>query len=162
MNASLTPADASPSESATSRAVLSLDAFVINGISFGVFDPTAAARAGFVALAAGHLRRDAKRAQEGADAAGQARQGALWIEACERLIGAVFGLCDHERLSPEQVRAAVAGVLDAHRECVGWVEQLDPARRTGATRPARSAELVESFMSDLLGRFAQERAARSG
>ncbi len=161
------PVDFPESQAALYGVALSLDAFLINGILYGVLQremfPT------FLETTAGNLMRDLARLEgqtTNAPISGQLRVEELLASLrvkCQQLVDLVSGLRAFRTLALDEVRSTVSLIAPLREDCVHLIEQLEA--RWGASRPfyqsrpAHSTAAVNDFLTDLEGTFAREWAA---
>lgn len=137
MTAKQMPVDFPEVQAAIYGVALSLDAFLLNGISYGVLQQ--AVFPGFLEKTAGNLTRDLGRLEEqaanvpGADQCGIAELLAALKSRCQELIELVTGLRSFKALSLEQVRATVARIPLVRDVCVQRIQELEV--RLGTPRP---------------------------
>jgi len=143
---------------------LSLDAFLLNGIPYGVLQQ--AIGAGFLRKTASNLLRDLENLEKQALHAPVSSQPkvsevlvALWAK-CQQLIDLVTELGSFRTLSLRQVRATVARIPLLRGESVQRIQELEACFRTPKpfyqSRPAHSTAMVNDFLADLEQMFAEE------
>jgi hypothetical protein len=166
MNTTNTKTAAVPEmQSALWGVALSLDAFVVNGISLGVIQSICFP--GFLAKVAGNLTRDLDDLEAHAVSQGPAGTGAALLKAlranCSELVRLVSELGEFRTLPLPQLRSAVNQVRDAREECVQAIRELEAhwgtAEKFHQARPAQAAQAVNDFLVNLEQTFADERAA---
>jgi hypothetical protein len=149
------------------RVALSLDAFLVNGLQYGVLRQFTAN--GFLQRAAGTLLSDLTSLEEQARRAPATSQLKL-TEAlaglrasCQRLVDLVMELRSFRTLSLEQLRSTVSQVPVLRDACVNQIQELEACLRTPEpfyqSRPAHSAAAVNGFLTNLEGVFVQEWSA---
>jgi hypothetical protein len=143
---------------------LSLDAFLLNGIQYGVLEP--AVFNGFLQKVAGNLLRDLVRLEEQASHActtsqPQVTEALAALRArCQELIDLVSGLGSFRTLSLEQLRSTVAQIPHLRQACVQLLQELEgffqTPQRFYQSRPAHSTAAVNDFLANLERSFVQE------
>jgi hypothetical protein len=146
---------------------LSLDAFLLNGIQYGVLQQ--AVFPGFLQKTAGNLTRDLARLQEQAPHApvgGQPRTAELLAalrSRCQELIDLVTALLSFKALSLQEVRSTVSRVPHVHGECVRLIQELEAC--LGSPNPFYQSRLshstagVNDFLANLERVFSEAWAA---
>ena len=150
-------------QSAIYGAALSLDAFLLNGIQFGLLPRIAFGD--FLQQTAGNLLRDLDTLDE---QTGQALKGEPEIPGvlssirsrCRMLIGLVMGLRSFRSLPLPEVRLAVSQIAPLRAQCVRLIEDLEACLDTSKpfyrSRPERSTEAIDDFLSKLEPAFVEE------
>jgi hypothetical protein len=150
-------------QAAIYRVALSLDAFLISGIPYGLLQH--AARGGFLQKTASNLLGDVAALEEEAQQA-PARQPevtpvlAALRAKCQQLIDVVTGLNSFTALSLQELRATVAQIPLLRGECVQVLQELEAYFRTPkpfySSRPSHSTAAVNDFLANLERVFTQE------
>jgi hypothetical protein len=161
------PIDFPEVQAAIYGVALSLDAFLLNGVQYGVLQQ--ATFPGFLEKTAGNLTRDLanleKQVEKG-PVAGQPRiaelLGALRT-TCRQLIDLVTGLGSLRALSLEQVRSSVSLIPLLRGECVQLIQELEVSLGTPKpfypSRPAHSSAAMTAFLANLERGFTEAWAA---
>ncbi len=146
---------------------LSLEAFLLNGIPYGVLQQVIGA--GFLQKTAGNLLRElesleSQAAQTPVSNRLKVREVLAALRAkCQQLIDLVTGLGSFRTLPLQQVRAAVAQIPTLRGECVQRIQELEACFQTPKpfyqSRPAHSTAMVNHFLADLEPMFTEEWAA---
>lgn len=146
---------------------LSLDAFLLNGIPYGVIHRDVLS--GFLEKTAGNLLRDLAKLEEHAPHAPAASQ--LQVMAtlaalrakCQQMIDLATELSSFRNFSLEQLRSAVSQVPLLREECVRLIQELERYFQTPKpfyqSRPNYSTDTVNGFLSNLERMFTEEWAA---
>lgn len=139
---------------------LSLDAFLLNGIPYGVFQEPIFP--GFLEKVAGNLLRDLVSLEQQALDASQPKTRqvlAALRQKCQQLIDFVSGLRSFKTLSLQRVRAAATQIPLLRGDCVQLLEELEADFQTPkpfyTSRPGHSTALVNDFLANL-GRLFEE------
>lgn len=167
MSTAQLPVDLPEIQGAIYRVALSLDAFLVNGLQYGVLRQVTAN--GFLQKAAGTLLSDLTSLEEQARRAPATSQLKV-TEAlaglrgkCQRLVDLVTGLSSFRTLPLEQLRSSVSQIPVLREGCVNQIQELEACLRTPEpfyqSRPAHSAAAVNDFLVNLEGIFAQEWSA---
>lgn len=146
---------------------LSLDAFLINGILYGVLQRDLLP--GFLEKTADNLLRDVARLEAQSTHAPPASQPRM-AEAlttlrirCQQLIDLVSGLSSFRSLSLEQLRTTVSQIPLLREACVQQIQELERCFQVPKpfyqSRPMHSTAGVNNFLADLENIFIQERNA---
>ncbi|MCI0460961.1 MAG: hypothetical protein L0Z62_28780 [Gemmataceae bacterium] len=149
---------------------LSLDAFLLNGIPYGVLQ-----RSGFSGVlekTAGNLLRDLASLEVHAPHAPAADQpkvrealGALRAK-CQQLIDLVTELRSFRDLPPQELCSTVGRVPLLRAECVRLIQELEGYFQTPKpfyqSRPAHSTATVNDFLANLDRMFTEEWNASAG
>ena len=146
-------------QSAIYGVALSLDAFLVNGISYGilqrvVFDD-------FLQKTARNLLRDLETLKEQVEQTSVPRADLAAIRArCQQIIDLVTGLRSFRSLPLPDVRLAVSQIPPLRSECVRLIEDLEAQLHTAKpfypSRPELSAIAVDEFLSGLDRAFVDE------
>jgi hypothetical protein len=149
------------------RVALSLDAFLLNGIQYGVLQR--AVFNGFLQKTAASLLSDLASLEEQAPhapVASQAKVGevlAALRARCQQVIDLVTGMRSFRTLPLQQLRSAVSQVLLLRGECVQRVQELEACFRTPKpfyqSRPSHSTATVNDFLANLERVLTEEWAA---
>lgn len=164
MNTKQLPIEFSKVQGAIYGVALSLDAFLVNGIQFGVLQR--AVFDGFLQKTANNLLRDLASLEEQAPHAPvlsqpQVTEALAALRArCQELIDLVTGLSSFRDLSLEQLRATVSQVPLLREACVQRIQDLEGCFRIPKpfypSRPAHSTVAVNDFLANLERAFAEE------
>lgn len=164
MNTKQLPNDFPESQAALYRVALSLDAFLLNGIPYGVIHREGFN--GFVEKTAGNLLRELANLEAQAVHAPIANQSkvtealAALRGSCQQLIDVVTGLTSFRTLSLEQLRVTVSQIPLLREACVQQIQELEACLQTPnrfyPSRPAHSTAVVNDFLADLERVFIQE------
>lgn len=167
MNTNQQPDDFPEIQRAIYGVALSLDAFLLNGIPYGVLLRDVIP--GFLEKTANNLLRDLANLDEQArqtPPADQAKGTEILSElrsSCQQLIDHVTGLIPFRTLTLERLRSMVSQVPLLRGECVHQIQQLEACFQTPRpfypSRPAHSTASVNQFLADLENLFTQERSA---
>jgi hypothetical protein len=143
------------------RVALSLDAFLLNGIPYGVLQREALP--GFLEQAAGNLLTplaslELQASQVPASGPADVRQMLADLRAkCQQLIDHVTGLTSFRILPQEQVRTAVAKIPVLREECVQLLGKLEAClgapQRVFPGRSSHHTAAVNSFLANLQRMF---------
>lgn len=129
---------------------LSLDAFILNGIQYGVLH---CVNTGFLQRTANTLRGDLSNLARLAPDSTNSTPIRELRPQCERLISAVESLNGFHALELEQVRSAVAEIRLLHGECTRSIRALEETSGTSPSfyesRPATSAVAIADFLANL-------------
>ena len=161
------PVDLREVQAAIYGVALSLDAFLVNGIPYGLLQQ--AVFPGFLQQTADHLMRDLAALEElgpQAPPASQPRNEELLTSlraTCQQLVELVMGLRSFRTLPSEQVRHAVSQILTLRQACVQLIQELEGCWGTPKpfypSRPAHSTMTVKGFLTDLERLFVEEWSA---
>jgi hypothetical protein len=164
MNAMQHQTDFPEVQEAIYRVALSLDAFLLNGIPYGVIQRDVFN--GFLQTTAGNLLTELARLEEEAPhaaVASQSKVGELVASLrtrCQQLIDLMTGLSSFRTQSLEQLRSTVSQIPLLREQCVQLIQELEGWLRTPQpfyqSRPAHSAATVNDFLSNLECAFAEE------
>ena len=146
---------------------LSLDAFLLNGIPYGVLRREVFN--GFLEKTAGNLLRDMANLERQAPHAPAPSQpkvtGLLAVlrAKCQQMIDLVSGLSSFRALPLQQLRSTVAQIPPLRGECVRLIQELEACFQTPKpfypSRPSHSTATMNDFLANLEGVFAEEWAA---
>jgi hypothetical protein len=146
---------------------ISLDAFLLNGIQFGVLQR--AGGNGFLQKTASNLLRDLASLEEHgrqAPATSQPRVDevlAALRATCQQVIDLVTGLSSFRTFPLQQLRATVSQITLLRGECVQRIQELEACFQTSRpfyqSRPGHSTAAVNDFLANLQQLFAEEWAA---
>lgn len=151
-------------QAAIYRVALSLDAFLLNGIPYGVIHRDLFN--GFVAKTASNMMRELASLEVQAPHAAIANQSevaailaALGARA-QQLIDLVTGLSSFRTQSLQQLRSTISQIPLLRGECVQLIQELEDCLQTPKpfyqSRPAHSTAAVNDFLTNLEGVFIQE------
>jgi hypothetical protein len=136
---------------------LSLDAFLVNGIQYGVLQQDAFE--GFLDKVAGNLLRDladleTKDLQVPANGEPRARELMAALRAkCQQLIGLLTGLRSFRTCPLQQLGSSLSQIPLLRGDCVRLIQELESCFRTPRpfyqSRPAHSTANVNDFLTDL-------------
>ncbi len=167
MNTEQLQADFPEVQAAIYRVALALDAFLLNGIPYGVIRRDVFN--GFLEKTAGNLLTELASLEQQAPhapAAGQPKVGealAALRAGCQQLIDLVTGLNAFRTLPLEQLRSTVSQVPVLREACVQRIQELENCFRTPKPfyqlRPAHSTATVNDFLTSLERIFAEEWSA---
>jgi hypothetical protein len=167
MNAQQLQAGFSEVQAAIYRVALALDAFLVNGIPYGVIHRDVIN--GFLEKAARNLLTELASLEEQAPHAPVTSQPqvtevlAALRATCQRLVDLVTGLRSFRTLPLEQVRATVSQIPLLREAGVGLIQQLEECFRTPQpfypSRPAHATAAVDDFLANLERAFTQEWSA---
>jgi hypothetical protein len=151
-------------QAAIYRVALSLDAFLLNGIQYGLLHR--ASSNDFLKKTAGNLLRDLASLEEQALHApgdGQPRARELLAAlraACHQVIDLVTGLSSFRALSLDQLRSVVSQISPLREVCVQQIQELEGCFQTPTpfyeSRPAGSVAAVSAFLANLERAFVDE------
>jgi hypothetical protein len=149
---------------------LSLDAFLLNGVPYGVLQRSGFK--GFLEKTACNLMRDF------ADLEGQVPRTPVAIQpkvkdvlgalraTCQQLIEVVTGLRSFREFPLLELRSTVARILLLRSDCVQRIQELEGYLRTPkpfyVSRPAHSTVNVDAFLANLERLFVEEWNASQG
>jgi hypothetical protein len=143
---------------------LSLDAFLLNGIQYGVLQR--AVFPAFLGKTSSILLRDLTSLEDQApQAPGGSQPKVTEVLAglrakCHQLIELIGGLSSFRTLPLQQVRVTVAQTLRLREECVQLIQELEGCFRTPkpfySTRPSDSTATVTEFLGNLECVFTEE------
>ena len=167
MNTKPVPVDFPEVQTAIYGVALSLDAFLVNGIQYGVLQR--AVFTGFLQKTASTLLKDLAILEE------QAAHASITHEAkvtealaalrarCQQLIDLVTELNSFRDLPPQLLRSTISRVLLLRQECVELIQELEAQFRTPEpfyqSRPCYSTDAVNDFLGNLQRVFAEAWAA---
>jgi hypothetical protein len=164
MNSKQLQDDLQEAQAAIYRVALSLEAFLLNGIPYGVIQRDIFN--GFLENAAGNLLTEVTRLEEQASHAPDRNRSKITgvlkqLRAkCQQLIERVTGLISFRILSPENLRSAVSQLPLLHQDCVRQIQELETYFVTSKpfyqSRPAHAAAVMNAFLNNLEKLFAQE------
>lgn len=168
--------DFPPVQAALYGVALSLDAFLLNGIQYGVLPQTEAlprsVPEGFLEKTANNLLRELDSLEKqtpNVPIADQPKVNGLLTALrgrCQQLIEVVTALRSFRSLSPTQLRSGVAQIPRLRTECVQLIEKLEGCFRTPRpfypSRPEHSSVAVNNFLANLEGMFTEELAVSNG
>jgi hypothetical protein len=156
-------------QAAIYRVALSLDAFLLNGIQYGVLyrgvfnDFLLQKTAGNLLRGLASLEEQASRAPRD----GLPKVGGLLAALrtkCQQLIDLVNGLSSFRALSLEHVRLIVSQIPPLREACVQRIQELEGYFQTPTpfyeSRPAASVASVNAFLANLERTFGEEWTAR--
>jgi hypothetical protein len=154
-------------QAAIYRVALSLDAFLLNGLQYGVLSNTIFP--GFLQKTASNLLRDltsleGQVPQKPRDSQPQGTEVVAALRSkCEHMIDLVTRLSSFRTLPLEQVRATVSQILLLREQCVQLIQELEGCFRTSEpfyqTRPSNSAATMTDFLGRLEDTVTKEWAA---
>jgi hypothetical protein len=143
---------------------LSLDAFLLNGIPYGVLQN--AVLSGFLEKTTDSLLRDlANLEKRGTDAPADKRaEIAATLRAlratCQRLIDLVTELTGFQSMTPQQLRSAVAQIPLLREDCVQKIQELEmhfaTPKKFYLSRSHHSTSSLNAFLSNLEQLFEAE------
>jgi hypothetical protein len=158
------PVDFPEVQAAIYGVALSLDAFLLNGLPYGVLQR--AVFPGFLQKTASNLMRDLASLED------QARRAPVTSPAeisevltslrakCQQLVDLVTGLSSFRALSLEHVRSTIYTIPILRESCVQLIQELEKCFRTPKpfyqSRPAHSTATVNDFLANLERVFAEE------
>jgi hypothetical protein len=154
MAANQRKADASELQNAVNALALSLDAFLVNGIQYGVLEQ--AIFGDFLQQTINDLLRDL----DGLERSAGGIQPTLTRlrTKVQELIAVVRALCPFKTLAQPQVHALVSQVPLLRSECADLIQQLETElhvdRPFYRSRPAHSTVAMNEFLSNLHTAFA--------
>jgi hypothetical protein len=164
MNTEQLPIDVSEMQKAIYGVALSLDAFLVNGIPYGVLQRPVFP--GFLEKTAGNLMRSLASLEEHvahcpATNQSEVVEGLAALRAsCQQLIQLTAGLSSFRTLSLQQLRSAVSQIPLLRGECVQRLQELEASFRTPKpfyqSRPSDSTAAVNAFCANLEQMFAEE------
>jgi hypothetical protein len=167
MNTKQSSADVPEVQAAIYGVALSLDAFLLNGIQFGVLQPTVGN--GFLQKTASNLLRDLASLEEQgrhAPATSPPRVGevlAALRATCQQVIELITGLSSFRTFPLQQLRATVSQIPVLRGECVQRIRELEACFQTPQpfyqSRPSSSSAAVNDFLANLQQLFAKQWAA---
>ncbi|HYV37643.1 MAG TPA: hypothetical protein VE988_18200 [Gemmataceae bacterium] len=137
------------------RVALSLDAFLVNGIQYGLLQPIGTSH--FLQKAASSLLRDLASLEEQASQAVDDNKMTETLAAlrtkCQQVVDLVVGLDSFRTLPLQQLRATVNQIPVIRGECAQLIQELEAAFQTPKPfyqpRPMHSAAGVSDFLADL-------------
>jgi hypothetical protein len=151
------PVDFPEVQAAIYGVALSLDAFLMNGIPFGVVQQ--AVFPGFLQQTASNLMRDLARLEEQAPHARVGSQPmttellAALRARCRELIDLVISLKSFKGLSLEEVRSTVSRVVSVREQGVRLIQELEACWGTPTpfyqSRPRHSTAAMNDFLANL-------------
>ena len=157
-------------QAAIYRVALSLDAFLLNGIPYGVLHE--AMFPGFLEKVADNLLTPLASLEGHAPHAPDASQPkirevlAAMRAKCQQLIDLVTGLLSFRTLPPQQVRATLSRLPLLRGECVQMLQELEVCFQTPTpfypSRPSHSITTMNDFLANLDRMFDEERNASPG
>ena len=143
---------------------LSVDAFIVNGIPYGVLQR--AGFHGFLEKTAGNLQRDIAELEDHVPHVPVPSQTDVMesLEAlkvsCRQLIDAVTELRSFRDLPLQEVRSKVGRIPLLRADCVQRIQELEGYHRTPKpfypSRPAHSTAMVNDFLANLERLFVDE------
>lgn len=158
------PTDFPEVQAAIYGVALSLDAFLLNGIPYGVLQRDVFP--GFLEKTAGNLMRDLARLEgQARDAPGthqpRVAESLQSLQArCQELVDLVSGLEAFRTASPEEVRFTVSRIPLLREECVRLIQELEGLLQTPRpfyqSRPSHSIEAMIDFLARLEDLFAEK------
>jgi hypothetical protein len=164
MNTKQLPTDFPDVQAAIYRVALSLDAFLLNGIMYGVIRRDVFN--GFLEKTAGNLLAElASLEQQVSQAPVTSQPEVTAILAslrtrCQQLIDLATGLTSFRTLPLEEVRPTVSQIPVIHEACVRQIQELEACFRTPRpfyqSRPPHSAAAVTDFLANLERVFTEE------
>jgi hypothetical protein len=164
MNTKQLPDDFPEVQESIYGAALSLDAFLLNGISYGVIHRDVLN--GFLEKTAGNLLRDLAKLEEHAPHAPAASQSKVTTlmtalrARCQQMIDLVTELSSFRNFSPEQLRSTVSQVPLLREQCIQLIQELEHCFRTPKPfYPSRSPYLTDAmngFLANLERMFVEE------
>jgi hypothetical protein len=135
------------------RVALALDAFLVNGIQYGILSGNASG--GFLEMTAGNFKRDLAEL-EGLLVGAKPTAKELCValrDGCQQLIDHVEGLSSFRDLPLQSMRAAVAQVPILRSDCVRLLQETETVFQTSQlfyqSRPASSTAAVSDFLATL-------------
>jgi hypothetical protein len=151
-------------QAAIYRVALFLDAFLLNGLQYGVLQR--AVFPAFLEKASGNLLRDLAGLEEQAPGGSQRKVTevlAALRAKCRQLIELVSGLSSFRTLPLQEVRVRVSQILLLREECVQRIQELEDCFRTPKpfypVHPADSTTAVTEYLGNLERVLAEEWAA---
>jgi hypothetical protein len=168
--------DFPPVQAAIYGVALSMDAFLLNGIQYGVL-PQGGVQPGtvpdgFLRKTASNLLRDLESLGKYAPEVAVSDQPkvrellAALQGRCQQLIDVVIELSSFGTLSPTLLRSKVAQIPRLREECVQLIQELEGCLLTPKpfyqSRPDHSTVAVNNYLADLERIFAEELAGSSG
>jgi hypothetical protein len=167
MNINQQPDDFPEIQRAIYGVALSLDAFLLNGIPYGVFQRDLLP--GFLEKTVDNLLRDLARLEEQARHTSTTNQAkvtgilARLRSSCQQLIELVTGLISFRTLSLEQLLSMVSQVPLLREACGHQIQELEACYQIPKpfypSRPAHSTASLNHFLADLESLFTRERNA---
>jgi hypothetical protein len=158
------PVDFPAVQAAIYGVALSLDAFLVNGILYGVLQQSLFP--GFLRKTADDLMQelaalqDEARQSPGADQPGVAEVLAALQARCQEVVDLVTGLRSFKSLSPEQLAATLSRIPRLREACMQLIEDLERRLQTPhpfhQSRPADAKAAVDDFLMNLERVFAAE------
>ncbi len=149
---------------------LSLDAFLLNGLPYGVLHE--AVFPGFLEKVADNLMRDLASLEQHSPHAPDASQPkirqvlAALRATCQQLIDLVTGLCSFRTLPIQEVRATLSRIPSIRGECAQMLQELEVCFQTPTpfyqSRPSHSITMMNDFLANLDRLFEEERNASPG
>ncbi len=145
------------------RLALSLDAFLVNGIQYGVLHRVAP---GFLQKTASNLMRDLASLDEQAQqAASDNRPRVVEVLAslkarCQRVVDLVNELSSFRALPLPQLRSLISQIMPLREECVQRIQEVESCLRTEhpfyLSRPSHSTATLNDFLANLERAFLEE------
>jgi hypothetical protein len=158
-----------PVQAAIYRVALSLDAFLLNGIQYGVLPRTAID--GFLHKTANNLLRDLEGLEQHAPDAPTTEQPKvqdLLIALrgrCQQIIHVATKLNSFRTFSLQQLHSTVSEIPRLRAECAQLIQELEGCYRIAKpfyqSRPEYLTALFDHYLANLEQRFAEELAASS-
>jgi len=167
MNTKPLPVELQEVQKAIYGVALALDAFLVNGIQYGVLQR--AVFTGFLQKTASTLLKDLAILEEQVahasvtDEAKVTEALAALRARCQQLIDLVTELISFRDLPLQQLRSTISRVLLLRQECVELIQELEAHFRTPEpfyqSRPSYSTDAVNDFLGNLERVFAEAWAA---
>lgn len=154
-------------QEAVYRVALSLEAFFVNGIQYGVLRHSAFD--GFLQKTSGNLLRDLASLEEQDARVSQARLSDLLAALktkCGQAIHLAAEMTSFRRMPLQQVRASVSQLQLLRQACVQGIEAMETRLGTAkpfySSRPSHAAASVNGFLDHLERSFTEEWTAANG
>jgi len=148
-------------QAAIYRVALSLDAFLLNGIQYGVLQQDVFP--GLLQKTSSNLLRDLASLEGPVPAGSETKIAEVFTslkEKCRHLIDHVAGLCSYKTMSLQQLHAALARIPTLREECVQLIQELEGCFPTSQpfyeNRSNSSSAVVTEFLADLERMFAEK------
>jgi hypothetical protein len=152
------------------RVALSLDAFLLNGIPYGVLQRTLLP--GFLEKTADNLLMPLANLEQHALEAPafiqlEVREALGTLRTrCQQLIDLTTSLTSFKTLPLDQMRSAVSQIRSLRQDCVRLLQELEVCFRTPnpfySSRPSHSTASINAFLANLEHMFEAERTSTSG
>jgi hypothetical protein len=143
-------------QKAVANVALSLDAFLLNGIQYGVLAPSGFAN--MLSKTTANLNRDLEVLEEFIDQ-DKALMSPLRA-TCQQLVGVVTELIPFRLLPTQQWLPKVALIPQRRAQCVQQLIELETRLQLGesfySSRSSQSAQSVDQFLTVLEGLFTNE------